>query len=202
MAEELKALIEKIQEEGVKAAEAKAASIEDQAMRRADEMVRQAEKDARRAIDEAQSSIAKMEEGAKESIRQAGRDTVLALKKEISEILGRIVETHVHKALSPEELARILVTVIKGCGGENKDKVIVSIRKEDLERVEKAVFAELGQEAKKGIILKAAADIKGGFHISYDSGKSFFDFSDRSLAEYLAQHLKGRLAELLKESVQ
>jgi vacuolar-type H+-ATPase subunit E/Vma4 len=116
-------------------------------------------------------------------------------------MLGTIVTGHVHKALSAEDLAKILITIIKGCGGDDRDKVIVSLKKEDLEKVEKALFSELGQEAKRGIRLKSTADIHGGFLISYDSGKSYFDFSDRALAEYIAGHLKADLGDILKEAV-
>lgn len=200
MAEELKELIEKIQLEGVKAAEDKALVIEAEARARADKAVEKGAKEAERMISEAKAEIKRLEEGAKNSIKQASRDTMLSLRKEIYSMLERIVGSHVHKALSAEELAKILTTMIKGHGGEDKQNIIVSLKKDDLEKVEKAVFAELGQEAKKGIRLKVVTDIHGGFLISYDSGRSYFDFSDKALAEYLSLHLKARLGDIVKEA--
>ena len=200
MAEELKELIEKIQLEGVKAAEDKALVIEAEARARADKAVEKGAKEAERMISEAKAEIKRLEEGAKNSIKQASRDTMLSLRKEIYSMLERIVGSHVHKALSAEELAKMLTTMIKGHGGEDKQNIIVSLKKDDLEKVEKAVFAELGQEAKKGIRLKAVTDIHGGFLISYDSGRSYFDFSDKALAEYLSLHLKARLGDIVKEA--
>lgn len=202
MAEELKELIEKIQLEGVKAAEDKALAIEAEARIRADRAVEKAAKEAERMISEAKADIKRMEEGAKNSVKQASRDTMLSLRKEISSMLERIVTSHVHKALSTEELAKALASMIKTCGGENKSNIIVSLKKEDMEKFEKAILSELGQEAKKGIKLKAISDIHGGFLISYDNGKSYFDFSDKALAEYLALHLKGRLGDIVKESAE
>lgn len=200
MAEELKELIEKIQLEGVKAAEDKALVIEAEARARADKAVEKGAKEAERMISEAKAEIRRLEEGAKNSVKQASRDTMLSLRKEIYSMLERIVGSHVHKALSAEELAKMLTTMIKGHGGEDKQNIIVSLKKDDLEKVEKAVFAELGQEAKKGIRLKAVTDIHGGFLISYDSGRSYFDFSDKALAEYLSLHLKARLGDIVKEA--
>ncbi|MBU0604845.1 MAG: hypothetical protein KKH77_01000 [Candidatus Omnitrophica bacterium] len=200
MAEELKELIEKIQLEGVKAAEDKALVIEAEARARADKAVEKGAKEAERMISEAKAEIRRLEEGAKNSVKQASRDTMLSLRKEIYSVLERIVGSHVHKALSAEELAKILTTMIKGHGGEDKQNIIVSLKKDDLEKVEKAVFAELGQEAKKGIRLKVVTDIHGGFLISYDSGRSYFDFSDKALAEYLSLHLKARLGDIVKEA--
>ena len=200
MAEELKELIEKIQLEGVKAAEDKALVIEAEARARADKAVEKGAKEAERMISEAKAEIRRLEEGAKNSVKQASRDTMLSLRKEIYSMLERIVGSHVHKALSAEELAKILTAMIKGHGGEDKQNIIVSLKKDDLEKVEKAVFAELGQEAKKGIRLKVVTDIHGGFLISYDSGRSYFDFSDKALAEYLSLHLKARLGDIVKEA--
>ena len=200
MAEDLKELIEKIQLEGVKAAEDKALAIEARARKRADEIVTSAAKEAERITSETRERIKRLEEGAKNSIKQASRDTMLSLRKEIASTLERLVASHVHKALSAEEMAKILVAIIKGCGSQDKDRIVISLKKDDLEKVEKALFSELGQEAKKGITLKSAADIHGGFLISYDSGKSYFDFSDRALAEYLAAHLKAGLGDIIKEA--
>ena len=201
MAEELKELIEKIQAEGIKAAEEKAALIEAEARRRAEDLVRKAEKEAIRIEAEAKDRINRAEEGAKNSIKQAGRDTILSLKKEISAMLEKLVGQHVHKALSTDETAKILTTVIKGCGGEGMDKIVVSVRKEDIAAVEAALIAELGAEIKKGITIRTAGELRGGFTISYDGGRSSYDFSDKALAEYLASYLKPKLAELLKEAV-
>lgn len=200
MAEELKELIEKIQLEGIKAADDKALVIEAEARARAERATEKGAKEAERMISEARAEIKRLEEGAKSSIKQASRDTMLSLRKEICSMLERIVASHVHKALSAEELAKMLAAMIKSHGGEDKQNIVVSLKKEDLEKVEKAVFAELGLEARRGIALKTTTDIHGGFLISYDSGRSYFDFSDKALAEYLSLHLKARLGDMVKES--
>lgn len=203
MAEELKELIEKIQEEGVRAAEEKGKAIESAAKARAERLVEDAEREASRILAQAREQVGRLEEGSRESVKQAARDTMLTLRKEIAAMLERLVSAHVHKALDPQDLVKILATVIKGCGradAQHKDQIVISLRKEDLEKVEKVLFAELGQDAKRGIALRPSADLRGGFLISYDSGKSYFDFSDKALAEYLSSHLKGPLAEIVKEA--
>jgi len=198
MAEELQELIEKIQLEGVKAAEDKSLALEAHAQKRAEEIVNNAERQAAAIIGDAKAQVARLEEGAKASIKQSARDTMLSLRKEITATLDRLVAVQVHKALSPDEMARILASIIKV--GDNKEKVVISLRKEDAEKVEKALLSELGHEAKKGMLIKSTTDIHGGFLISYDSGKSYFDFSDKALAEYLAVHLKTGLADIIKDA--
>ena len=198
MAEELKELIEKIQMEGVKAAEDKALEIDNRARRKAEEMLNNAAKEAAALVADAKLRIIRLEEGAKASVKQSARDTMLSLRKEITAMLDRIVSAHVHKALSQEELAKMLMSIVKA--NENKDKIVVSLKKEDVDKFEKAILSELAQEARKGITVKAA-DIHGGFLISYDKGKSYFDFSEAALAECLASHLKAGLAEIVKGAV-
>jgi V/A-type H+-transporting ATPase subunit E len=200
MAEELKELLEKIQREGIDAAEERARAIEAEARHRADEIIRSAGERAAGIVSEAQARIAKEESSGRQSLKQAARDTLISLHQEIVSMLDKIVTTHVHKALSADELTKIILVLVKDVGCAGKEKTIVSLKKEDLEKIEKALFGELGAEAKRSIVLKHAAGIKGGFTISYDSGKSYYDFSDKALAEYITAYLKPELAKRLEEA--
>ena len=83
MSLELKALIEKIQEEGVQAAEDRAKEIESQARTQAEKIVQAAKKEASKILSEAQERIAKDEKSQITSLKQSGRNLLLALRKEI-----------------------------------------------------------------------------------------------------------------------
>ena len=197
MAEELKDLIEKIQEEGVRAAEDKARDIEKEAREQAGRIIIKAEREAENLFEEAKQKIAKMEASGKDSLKQAGRDLLLTLKKEINAILDRIVASSVHKALDKAELIKIITLLAKNCREEEKKDIQVSLAKEDLEGLRKGLLSELKDEIKEGITLKPSEDIRGGFIISYDKGKSHYDFTDCALAEYISAYLKPKLAEIL-----
>ena len=198
MAEELKELLEKIQREGVDAADERSRQIESQARRHAEEIVEKAKKEADRILSDARSSAARAEEGGRQSLKQAARDTLISLRKEISAMLDRIIVSHVHKSLGTEELSAMLLSLVKESGCGNKEKTVISMKKDDLEKIEKSFLDELSVEVKKGIILKAAPDIKSGFTISYDSGKSYYDFTDQALAEFIASYLKPHLGKILE----
>ena len=199
MAEELKGLIEKIQEEGVKAAEDKARSIQNNAKEKAKDIIESAKKQAENLISEAKARISKMESGGRDSLKQAGRDLILTLHKEINATLDRIIVSQIRQALSPGELAKIITTAVKESGGKEKRDITISLKSDDLEKIEKSLLSQLTAEAKNGITLKASGDIRGGFIISYDKGKSYYDFTDQALAEYISGYLKPKLAEMLKE---
>lgn len=200
MAEEIKDLIEKINQEGIQAAENKAREIEEQAKRQAKELIEKARQEAQKIAAETKDKCAKAEESTKTLLKQAGRDLLLSLRKEINAILDKIIIANVSQALRQEEMARIIGLLVKDYTQKQKEGLIISLNKEDLQRLEQGLWLELGQEIKKGITLKPSEDIQAGFTISYDNGKSQFDFTDKSFADYIGLELKPKLAELLKDA--
>lgn len=198
MTQDIKDLIEKINQEGIMAADGKAREIESQAKRKAEEALEKAKKEAEIIIAEAKEKIALMEEKERALLTQAGRDFLLSLRKEINNMLQRIITSGVRETLNPETLYKIIVEIIKSYCNQQKGDIVIMLKKDDLESLEKRFLDKLKEETKKGVILKTSEDIRGGFTISFDSGKSCYDFSDRSISEYIGQHLKPKLNEILK----
>jgi len=197
MAEDIKALIEKIQQEGVQAAQDKAREIETAAKLKAHELIERAKLDAEKIIAEAEEKISREKESAHVSLKQAARDTLLVLKKEISSTLDKVIAQEIHQALKPEELAKMIIALAKEPPVKDGVDIIVNLKKEDQQTLEKHFLDTLKHEIKKGIILKASDDITAGFMISFDSGKSYFDFSDKALAEYIGSCVRPGLKEIL-----
>ena len=195
MAEELKNLIEKIHEDGVKAAEKRAQELEAEARKKADGIIADAQKEASKIIEKSKEDAARTEKSGRELLTQAGRDLLLVLRKEINSTLEKLTSSKIDKELSSEELAKMLKKLIIENKGTEDIKVILS--KEDLGRLEKGLLKSLSDETKNGITLKSSDDIRGGFLISYDKGKSFYDFTDKAIAEYIGSYLKPKLAEML-----
>ena len=198
MAEQLKELLEKIQQEGVKVAEDKARLIDEEAKRQARAIIDEARKEAETLMLEAKDSISKTEEGMKATLRQTGRDIILALKAEINATLNKLITARVREALTIDELKNILSSLVHGVSAHDKSEIVLTLKKEDAEKLEKGLLGELKKTIQAGLTIKASDDIHAGFTISYDAGKSLFDFTDKALAEYIAQSLKPKLAEILK----
>ncbi len=195
MAQDIKNLIEKIQQEGIRIAEEKAKEIENQARRQVTQILEKAKTEAARLISEAKEEIDRTKEEQKTFLAQAARDLLLALRKEISAMLERIILQEVKDTLTPEAMYKIIAELIKGLCHE---EIVISLNKEDLANLEKEFLRKLKEETKKGVVLKPSEEISGGFIISFDRGKSHFDFSDKSLAEYLSTYLKPKLKEVLE----
>lgn len=200
MAQDIKNLIEKIQQEGIQAAENKAKDIEGKAQQKANDIIAKAKDQADKIISEAKEQVAKMEESGKVSLKQTGRDLLISIRREIGAMLDKIIIANVRESLKPEELIKIIAAIIKESQVKDKDQIIISLKKEDKEKIEKGLLAELKEEVKKGIVLRPSDDISGGFIISYDAGKSHFDFTDKALAEYFSLYLKPKIGQMLNDN--
>jgi V/A-type H+-transporting ATPase subunit E len=198
MAQELKELLAKIQEEGVNAAQAKARTIEEEAKRQAQAIIAAAKNEAAVLLRDAAQRIQRDEKSARASLQQAGRDMVLSLRAQIMAMLEKIVLGRVREALKPEELGRIIVAMAKEV--KHKEAVTVTLRPEDAQKLEKEFLGELKKQVEGGIVLRPAQDIQGGLVISFDQGRSAFDFTDKALSDYICQNLKSKLADILTDA--
>jgi len=201
MAEEIRDLIEKINQEGIRAAEEKAQNIEAAAKQRADEILAQAKREAGEMIAAANGRIRREDEQGKTLLAQAGRDLLLSLRKEMNAMLGRIMVSDIQQALTPEALFTLVSDVVRNYSAGESSDITVFLRKEDVQVLENNFLNRLREETKNEIILRPAEEISGGFTISFDNGKSCFDFTDKALAEYIGTYVKPKLHQILKEAV-
>lgn len=202
MAEEIRDLIEKIHEEGIRAAEEKARQIEAGAQARADAILLEARREAERMTAAAAERVHREEEGGKALLAQAGRDLLLSLRKEIQAMLGRLAASDTGEALTPEALARLISDVVHRFSPEGEQgDVLVFLSEGDREALERHFLHRLREETKRTIVLRPAEGITGGFVISFDEGRSAWDFTDRGLAGYIATSLKPKLREILGDAV-
>jgi len=198
MAEDIKALIEKINQEGIAVAQEKAMGIENQARKETERILEKAKREADGMFTDAKEQISKMHAKEKALLAQAGRDLLLTLRQEINAMLEKLIVRELHDALTPEHLFKILSHVIKSSCAQEETGIVVSLNKEDLKNLEGSFLAKLKTEAKNEIILRPSESIQGGFIISFDAGQSQFDFSDKALAEYIGTFLKPKLKEILE----
>jgi V/A-type H+/Na+-transporting ATPase subunit E len=200
MADQIKELIEKINQEGVAAAEEKARQIESQAKAQAEMAVQKANSQAKKIVEEAQEKVKRMQENSEASLKQAGRDLMLTLKIRINQTLENLISAEISACLNPEEMGKIIEGLIKEyCAKENKG-TIVYLSAEDQSKLEGLFLTRLKDELKKGIELRSQEDIRSGFIISFDAGKSSFDFSNKALVDYIGLSLKAKVAELLQDT--
>ena len=201
MADDIKGLIERIQQEGVRSGETKASAIEEEARKKAAEIIKQAQVQAQKMVRDAQEEIARQKASTEASLKQAGRDLILSLEEEIEAMLERLIKARTQEALTPQELIRLIDSLVKGYTKKEDSDITVSLGKSDLKKLQEGFAGELKEMVKKGIVLKPSDEITGGFIISYDEEKSHFDFTDKAMTEYIGKHLKPALAEILEGAI-
>ena len=108
MADELQSLLEKINAEGVKKAEAERQSIVSAAKREAEKIVTAAQNEADRIVDAARIESEALRERAESAVRQAARDTILKLKSELESRLAAAVAGATAQALDATLMAEIV----------------------------------------------------------------------------------------------
>lgn len=200
MSQQVQELIEKIKTEGLQAAEQKAQEIEQQAQTNARKIIEGAKQEAQQLIAQAKQEAQKIQTSTQTSLKQASRDMLISLRKEVGRILQGIVAAKVSDVLTAQHLASMITEVAKKAVEGDPAGLEVSVSAKDLKELQDGFIAQLQKEVKKPILLKACDDIGKGFVISFDQGKSNFDFTDAGLADYLGSYLNEQAAALLKET--
>lgn len=198
MAQEIKDLIAKIQQEGIQAAEEKARQIKAEADHSSLKIISEAKIEAARIIQQANTDAQRLNDSTHASLKQAGRDLLISLRREINSMLDNLIKADTRQALTVNELLKIIEALIKNAPLSLGSEIIISLNPLDKEKLEKEFFRQLAEKTKKQITLKSANGMDSGFIISFDAGKSIFDFSDIALTEYIGSFLKPELGKILK----
>ncbi len=197
MAEEIKSLIEKIQKEGVDKARENAHRIEEEARVCSLELVARAKKEAELIIQKAKEESLRFKSSTEAALAQSARDFLIRLK-EANALLKKIIISDVEKYLDHEEMAKIINSLIKDHFKAQGDNIEVTFSARDLDKMKHCFFSRLSDQAKKGITLSSSQSLSSGFTISFDAGKSHFDFSGQALGEYLSAYFNKELAKVFK----
>jgi V/A-type H+-transporting ATPase subunit E len=197
MAEQIKELIQKIQAEGIQAAEVKAGEIHREAKAKADALIAKATTDAKRMVEDAEAKSRRLEASSRASLEQAGRDMLLALRNKISEMLQQVINAELRATLTSDELGKIIEALVRQYGAPEKAGVVITLSPHDKEKLEGFFIQKLKDVCKQGISVQASNAMQAGFIISFDAGRSQFDFSNQALVEFMCANLKPNIAALL-----
>ena len=194
---QLEQLISKIKNEGIKTAEDSAEKIIQDAEQKAESIIKDAEKKADQLIAAAQADALRFENSANASVKQAGRDVVLTVRKNLSDIFNRLLKAETDKALSANVMEEIIVNTINKLNKTEAGNFTVEIPEKDSDALQKVLTSRLSEEIKNGLEIKAARNMEKGFFISSKDGSAYFNFSDEGIAEALSEYLNPKLATLI-----
>ena len=168
-------LVQSIRKDGIEEAQKQADAIIAAAKEQAAQIVAASEDQARKNIETAEREI----ESSKALIKQAERDAVLSVKKELEAMLSKITAEKVSGGLSDESLAKLILAALNG---ENPADYAVEVN-----AAKSGLKAALAAEMKKGLEIRP---VKGNvLRLVAKDGSGFFDLSDTEIASLLKPFL-------------
>jgi V/A-type H+/Na+-transporting ATPase subunit E len=198
METQLKELLDKIRDEGVKEAERKAALIIEEAQAQAAALVSRARQEAETMIADAERRAAQAAARGDAALTQAGRDLLLKLREMIARLFDAVLRQELKKELDGkllEELALKAVAAFQPAAGHGLE---IQVAPADAQRLEKHLRAALARDAAQGITVKPVDAIDAGFRIGEKDGAVFHDITNTGLAEILGAFVNPHLAELIR----
>ena len=169
-------LVQSIKRDGIEEAKKEAETIISAAKAQAEEIIAASKAEAEKNIENANREI----ESSKALIKQAERDAVLSVKKELEQLLERILAEKVSKDLSEKSLAALITAAI---GNEDPSKYAVEI-----DETKAALKSVLAKQIEKGLEIRPVKGMSG-MKLSCKDGSGFYDFSDEEIAALLRPFL-------------
>ncbi len=197
MPEELQSLLDKINEEGVKKAEARAAEIIANARKEAKAIQLKAEQDAAAAVKTAGEQADALRKRAESAVRQAARDIILELQQELEKRLNRAVANAADQALTPEFMAGLIRELAAKFAAAPGSRLSVLAAVKDAAALDKALAGALVNSFHGAPQVLGSSEISGGMEVSFKEGKVYFDFTSEAVTELVAAYIGPRLAKLL-----
>lgn len=210
-------LLERLEAEGVKTGEAKAAQLLAEAEAKARAIREEAERDAAAMVEAARKEAANLERGGKEALRVAMRDSVLDLKQALADRFRGEILRLVTRHMQDEELLRQMVLAVAGRialtaeldrAGEitvllPADAVgLDELRRDPTELKEgklgQFVLGSAGALLRDGVTLARGSDGQVGIQVRIEDRDIVLDLSDKAVAAVILEHLQPRFRALLE----
>jgi V/A-type H+/Na+-transporting ATPase subunit E len=200
MSIQVKELIDKIKNEGVLAAEAEAEKIVSEAEEKAAQIIKEAQARIESSKAQAEKEIGQQEAASIAAIKQAARDVLIGVDKDLLKRMDAVITESVDTALTTSLTEKIILEMVKAWAEKGEEGIRVVLSSKDAEQLKESLKGKLAQNLKSGVEIIPSAKFDKGFRIGGSSGV-LYDFSKESIAEVLSQALSSDLAAALKEAI-
>jgi len=198
MAEDLQHLINKIKAEAVDKADAEASKIMSEAKAKAAKIVKEAEAEAEAKLAKADKDALAYAERSEKTLQQAARDVVLTVGEDVKKAVLGILELNVDKALTPELVQQLLLTLANGYAGKATN---VSLSESDAKKLGSFVTGEFQKKLGAGVSIQSDSSVSTGFRLSFENGKVSHDWSKAAIADALSAILRPALAKAVQNAI-
>ena len=147
MAEDLQALMQRIQKDAVDKAENEAAAIIARAKEKAAEIVKAAEAEAAAKLEKADKDAEAFTERSERTLEQSARDLLLSVGKNLEKMILDLLNLQVEKSLDESTVKDMLKTLAKNYSSD----IEVDFSEADAKKLTSFVTGEFAKELGKGV---------------------------------------------------
>ncbi len=199
---QLKELIDTIHRDGVNKGRQESDELLKQAQAQADDIVAAAQAKADSLLVNARREQERMDQSGRESLKQASRDLMLQVRKQLEDIFSSLLKEKARETLSSDEAAAAIITMISNWSPERQDQIELLLPKKRFEAMSSSLRKSLAEKIAAGIEIKAAVELKSGFRVAEKDGQAYFDFSAESISDGLALFLNPVMAKIVSDALQ
>lgn len=203
MTEALQSLLDRIEQDGVRKADTRAAEIVAAAEARAKALVTQAEADAAARLDQADKDSQAYEARSRKALEQAARDVLLSIAGEVTRLFERLAGQGVADALQAGALESSIAAVVNayckdGAEGGRTELVVNPEQKDAIRSYLARAFSE---QLSQGLSVEPDGDVIAGFRVRLADGNVEHDFTATAIADALSELVRPELAEIIKSTL-
>lgn len=213
-------LIARLRDQGVKAGQAQAHAIIEQAKTQAETMLSDAKEKATGIIDDARAEAERTENAGKEALRIATRDTILRFQQELMDYFNERVRRLVSEELEDREiLGRLIIEVASdaartaGLGDAKEIEILLPpeiVSVEELKRNPKELKGQLTELVKgiaqatyrDGVTFKGLEAGAKGIRVHVSGKELEVDLTAKAVADILLEHMQPRFRALMQGIIQ
>ena len=198
MAEDLQALMERIQKDAVDKAELEATSIISKAKEKVAEIVKAAEQEAQAKLEQADKDAEAFTERSERTLEQSARDLLLSVGKNLEKMILDLLGLQVEKSLDETTVKSMLLSIAKSYSSD----IEVDFSEADAAKLTSFVMGEFAKQLKAGVKVESDKGVKFGFRVKLDQGKVSHEFTEQAMAESLSALLRPQLAKIVNKAAQ
>ena len=198
---QLKELIDTIHRDGVDKVRLESETLLNQARVQADGIVAAAQAQAEALLANAQREQERLARSGRESLKQASRDLLLGVRKQLEGLFSALLQEKSREALDDKTITAAIVAMISNWAPERQDKIEILLPKERFDSLLQALRQALAGKIASGIEIKPSAEVVNGFRVSEKDGHAYYDFSAASIAESLALFLNPAMAGIVADAL-
>jgi V/A-type H+-transporting ATPase subunit E len=199
---QLKELIETINRDGVDKARQESETLLRQARAQADEIVAVAQTQANDLLANARQEQERLEYSGRESLKQASRDLLLVVRKQLEAVFSVLLQEKTREALKDKEITAAIAAMISNWTPERQGKIELLLPQKQFDSMAKILRKAIADKIAAGIEIKVSAEVVNGFRVVEKDGQAYYDFSAASIAESLSLFLNPLMAKIVIDALQ